>query len=136
MIHWLAILKEILVYILTDFIESPKNRALMDILFHKCELVGEMAVIVDLKRENFMASHYRIVENLRMCVDLGQLPANLDLECSAIMLRAMVCGLLENWLLQLQPDSFNMRTRTETLVDTMLETLKFSPSLRIKIDSE
>lgn len=130
----LAILKEILVYILTDFIESPKNRALMDILFHKCELVGEMAVIVDLKRENFMASHYRIVENLRMCVDLGQLPANLDLECSAIMLRAMVCGLLENWLLQ--PDSFNIRSRTETLVDTMLETLKFSPSLRIKIDSE
>ncbi|MEX9568232.1 multidrug efflux transporter transcriptional repressor AcrR [Providencia vermicola] len=127
----LAILKEILVYILTDFIESPKNRALMDILFHKCELVGEMAVIVDLKRENYMASHYRIIEHLRSCVELGQLPANLDLE-GAIMVRAMMAGLLENWLLQ--PDSFNIQKRTEMLVETMLDALKYSPSLRLKTE--
>ncbi|WP_414602837.1 TetR family transcriptional regulator C-terminal domain-containing protein, partial [Providencia stuartii] len=123
---------EILVYILTDFIESPKNRALMDILFHKCELVGEMAAIVDLKKENYVASHHRIIELLRHCVEAGQLPANLDLECGAIMIRAMMAGLLENWLLQ--PDSFKIHKRTEILVETMLETLKYSPSLRVKTD--
>ena len=128
----LAILKEILVYILTDFIESPKNRALMDILFHKCELVGEMAAIVDLKKENYVASHHRIIELLRHCVEAGQLPANLDKECGAIMIRAMMAGLLENWLLQ--PDSFKIHKRTEILVETMLETLKYSPSLRVKTD--
>ncbi|EKT65003.1 multidrug efflux transporter transcriptional repressor AcrR [Providencia burhodogranariea] len=126
----LAILKEILVYILTDFIESSKNRALMDILFHKCELVGEMASLIDLKKENYMASHCRLVEHLRNCIDIGQLPANLDLESAAILVRAMTAGLIENWLLQ--PESFNIPERTETLVTAILETLKYSPSLRLK----
>lgn len=126
----LAILKEILVYILTDFIESPKNRALMEILFHKCELVGEMAAIVDLKKENYMASHYRIIEHLRSCVEAGQLPADLDLEGGAILVRAMMAGLVENWLLH--PESFKIQKRTELLVATMLETLKYCPSIRVK----
>lgn len=126
----LTILKEILVYILTDFIESSKNRALMEILFHKCELVGEMASLVDLKKENYIASYCRIAEHLRSCVDAGQLPANLDVESGAILVRAMMAGLIENWLLQ--PESFDTLNRTETLVVAILETLKYSPSIRLK----
>ncbi len=83
----LSILRELLVYILTDFIESPKNRALMEIFFLKCELVGEMAELVDFKRANYVASQCRIVDNLTACIDAGQLPADLDVECAAIMIR-------------------------------------------------
>lgn len=126
----LLILRELLIYIITDFISIPKNRALMEIFFLKCELVGEMASVVDFKRENYMASQHRIVRNLRDCIEAGQLPDNLDLECSAVMIRSLMSGLLENWLLQ--PESFMIDAHTTTLVDTLLETLKNSVSLRIK----
>ena len=102
----------------------------MEIFFLKCELVGEMASVVDFKRENYMASQHRIVRNLRDCIEAGQLPDNLDLECSAVMIRSLMSGLLENWLLQ--PESFMIDAHTTTLVDTLLETLKNSVSLRIK----
>lgn len=127
----LLILRELLIYILTDFISIPKNRALMEIFFLKCELVGEMASVVDFKRENYMASQHRIVRNLRDCIEAGQLPDNLDLECSAVMIRSLMSGLLENWLLQ--PESFMIDAHTTTLVDTLLETLKNSVSLRVKL---
>lgn len=126
----LLILRELLIYILTDFISTPKNRALMEIFFLKCELVGEMASVVDFKRENYLASEQRIIKNLRDCVDVGQLPADLDLACSAVMIRALMSGLLENWLLQ--PERFMIDAHTTTLVDTLLETLKNSVSLRVK----
>ncbi|MTC77154.1 multidrug efflux transporter transcriptional repressor AcrR [Providencia sp. wls1916] len=126
----LLILRELLIYILTDFISTPKNRALMEIFFLKCELVGEMASVVDFKRENYLASEQRIIKNLRDCVDAGQLPADLDLACSAVMIRALMSGLLENWLLQ--PERFIIDAHTTTLVDALLETLKNSVSLRVK----
>ncbi|MDL9988716.1 multidrug efflux transporter transcriptional repressor AcrR [Providencia rettgeri] len=126
----LSILRELLVYILTDFIESPKNRALMEIFFLKCELVGEMAELVDFKRANYVASQCRIVDNLTACIDAGQLPADLDVECAAIMIRSLMSGLLENWLLQ--SENFNINQHTITLVDTLLETLKCNTAIRLK----
>ncbi|MGJ3353543.1 multidrug efflux transporter transcriptional repressor AcrR [Providencia sp. Je.9.19] len=125
----LSILRELLIYILTDFIESPKNRALMEIFFLKCELVGEMATLVDFKRANYVASQCRILDILRACIDAGQLPANLNIECAAIMTRSLMSGLLETWLLQ--PESFNMNQYTITLVDTLLETFKHNPAIRL-----
>ncbi|MEQ5307707.1 MULTISPECIES: multidrug efflux transporter transcriptional repressor AcrR [Providencia] len=126
----LSILRELLVYILTGFIESPKNRALMEIFFLKCELVGEMAELVDFKRANYVASQCRIVDNLTACIDAGQLPADLDVEAAAIMIRSLMSGLLENWLLQ--SENFNINQHTITLVDTLLETLKCSTTIRLK----
>lgn len=66
------------------------------------------------------------MRNLRDCIEAGQLPDNLDLECSAVMIRSLMSGLLENWLLQ--PESFMIDAHTTTLVDTLLETLKNSVS--------
>lgn len=94
----------------------------------KCELVGEMAELVDFKRANYIASQCRIVGNLTACIDAGQLPADLDVECAAIMIRSLMSGLLENWLLQ----SENFNQHTITLVDTLLETLKCSTTIRLK----
>ncbi len=126
----LSILRELLIFILTDFIENPKNRALMEIFFLKCELVGEMAALVDFKRANYVASQYRIIENLRCCIEAGQLPADLNIECAAIMIRSLMSGLLETWLLQ--PGSFNINQHTVTLVDTLIETLTNNATIRIK----
>nr|WP_314263263.1 multidrug efflux transporter transcriptional repressor AcrR [uncultured Moellerella sp.] len=125
----LAILRKLLIFILTDFIQNPKNRALMEIFFHKCELVGEMASVVDIKRESYMASQYRIVEHLKECVQCGQLPAELNIDCAAIFVRATISGILENWLFR--PESFNIYEHTVTLVESMIEMMKFSPSMRI-----
>ncbi|WP_369310263.1 multidrug efflux transporter transcriptional repressor AcrR [Providencia rettgeri] len=125
----LSILRELLVFILTDFIDNPKNRALIEIVFSKCELVGEMAELVEFKRTNYAASQCRIVDILQTCIDAGQLPPDLNVECAAIMIRSLVSGLLENWLLQ--SDDFNINQHTITLVDTLLETLKCNPAIRL-----
>jgi TetR/AcrR family transcriptional regulator, acrAB operon repressor len=44
------------------------------------------------------------------------------------MIRAEITGLFENWLCV--PDSFNIKENAVRYVDTMIDMMKYSPSLR------
>jgi TetR/AcrR family acrAB operon transcriptional repressor len=56
------------------------------------------------------------------------LPENLDTARAAISLHAYIDGILYQWLLA--PDSFQLHSEAERWVDTGLDLLRFSPSLR------
>lgn len=46
----LRVIREILIYILTSTVEDGRRRALMEIIFHKCEFVGEMMPLLDSRK--------------------------------------------------------------------------------------
>ncbi|MDK6735262.1 multidrug efflux transporter transcriptional repressor AcrR [Proteus mirabilis] len=126
----LFVLRELLIYILTSIVEDPKHNALLEIYFHKCEFVGEMTPIVEIRRELCAADYSRIEQSLSpRCIEKRQLPANLDLRRAAIMLRAMMTGLAENWLFS--PESFSIKEESQYLVDSFIDMIKHSVNMRI-----
>ena len=60
----LSVLREILVYILEATVVEERRRLMMEIIYHKCELVGEMAVVQQAQRSLCLESYDRIEQVL------------------------------------------------------------------------
>lgn len=65
--------------------EDCWRRALMEIVFHKCEFVGEMTSFHDARKVLDLASYERIESVLQGCIDANQLLNNLDTRAAIIM---------------------------------------------------
>jgi TetR/AcrR family acrAB operon transcriptional repressor len=124
----LGCMRKLLIHLFHQIALDPKTRRINEILFHKCEFTDEMC---DLRQQRVSASlecNMRIGLALSNAVNRGQLPENLDTSRAAISLRAYIDGILYQWLLA--PDSFELHTAAERWVDTGLDMLRLSPSLR------
>ncbi len=100
----------------------------MEIIYHKCEFVGEMQSISQLQQKLVLEDYPKITETLLQCVRAEQLPRDLDTARSAVVFRAYVTGIIENWLFS--PTSFNMTEQAPMLVQSMIDLLQYSPTLR------
>lgn len=124
----LGCIRKLLIHLFHQVALDPKTRRINEILFHKCEFTDEMC---DLRRQRQTASldcNIRIGLALRNAVSRGQLPETLDVTRAAICMHAYIDGILGQWLLV--PDSFQLHIEAERWVDTGLDMLRFSPSLR------
>ncbi|AJJ11967.1 HTH-type transcriptional regulator AcrR [Yersinia rohdei] len=130
----LRILREILIYVLVSTCEDNRRRALMEIVFHKCEFVGEMTSVHDARKVLDLASYERIESILQGCIEANQLPVNLDTRRAAIIMRAYITGLMENWLFM--PESFDIKQEAPILIDAYLDMLSHSLSLRKETNSK
>lgn len=130
----LRILREILIYVLVSTREDCRRRALMEIVFHKCEFVGEMTSVHDVRKVLDLASYERIESVLQGCINANQLPVNLDTRQAAIIMRAYITGLMENWLFM--PESFDIKQEAPVLIDAYLEMLGHSRALRKGLNSK
>lgn len=130
----LRILREILIYVLVSTREDCRRRALMEIVFHKCEFVGEMSSVHDARKVLDLASYERIESVLQGCIEANQLPVNLDTRRAAIIMRAYITGLMENWLFM--PESFDIKQEAPLLIDAFLDMLAHSLSLQNETNSK
>ncbi|MBV6816379.1 multidrug efflux transporter transcriptional repressor AcrR [Rahnella sp. PD12R] len=123
----LRILREILIYILVATVTDPQRKALMEIIFHKCEFVGEMTSVHEARKSLYMEGYGKIERILERCIKEKQLPVTLDTRQAAVILRAYLTGLMENWLFI--PESFDLQSNAERFVDTYLDMLRHSSFL-------
>ncbi|WP_139216948.1 multidrug efflux transporter transcriptional repressor AcrR [Xenorhabdus mauleonii] len=130
----LIALRYLLISVLKIMVGDLQSCLLMEIFFHKCEFVGEMSPLADELREICISDYERIEKLLGFCIQSGELPHNLDLKRSSIMLRALMTGVLENWLFA--PDSFNIQDQSVYLVDSFIDTLKYSHHMRHRDENE
>ncbi|MDM7236878.1 DNA-binding transcriptional repressor AcrR, partial [Klebsiella grimontii] len=124
----LSVIREILVYILEATVTEERRRLMMEIIFHKCEFVGEMVTLQEAQRSLCLDSYDRIEQTLKECIAAKMLPANLLTRRAAILMRSYLSGLMENWLLA--PNAFDLRKEARAYVETLLEMYQFCPSLR------
>lgn len=124
----LSVLREILIYILEATVTEERRRLMMEIIFHKCEFVGEMAVVQDAQRNLCLESYDRIEQTLTRCINAKMLPANLLTRRTAILMRAYISGIMENWLFA--PQSFDLKREARDFVAILLEMCHFCPTLR------
>lgn len=124
----LSVLREILVHLLESTVTEERRRLLMEIIFHKCEFVGEMTIVQQAQRNICLESYDRIEQTLTHCINSKMLPENLLTRRAAVMMRATISGLMENWLFA--PQSFDLKKEARDYVAVLLEMLTFCPTLQ------
>ncbi len=68
----LSVIREILVYVLEATVTEERRRLMMEIIYHKCEFVGEMTVVQQAQRQLSLASYERIEQTLKECIAARQ----------------------------------------------------------------
>lgn len=124
----LSVMRAMLNYVFESTARDLRRRSLMEIIFHKCEFVGEMATLQMMQQNLYLECYEKIEEVLRECIAQGQLPAELNTRRAAVIMRGYVSGIMENWLFM--PESFDLAADAPLLVDTLIDMLRSSPSLR------
>lgn len=127
----LSVLREILIYVLEATVTEERRRLLLEIIFHKCEFVGEMASVQLAQRSLCIENYDRIEQTLRQCMNANMLPENLNTRRVAVLLRSYVTGLIENWLFA--PESFDLKKDAREYVAVLLEMCLLCPSLRVNV---
>ncbi|PWC21309.1 DNA-binding transcriptional repressor AcrR [Brenneria roseae subsp. roseae] len=124
----LLVMRELLIYMLRLTVNDPQWRSMMEIIFHKCEFVGEMLQSYNARKALYLSCYTDIEDNLIRCIRLGMLPADVHPRRAAIALRAYFSGIMENWLFM--PESFNLEQDAPTLTDAFIDMLRFSTAIR------
>ncbi|MRS14603.1 acrEF/envCD operon transcriptional regulator [Enterobacteriaceae bacterium RIT691] len=117
----LAFMREMFVVALQYISQTPKQRALMQILYHKCEFSKEMMPESEI-RERLCFRYEKIRGLLIACVRNGSIPADTNIETSLIILHSFFSGVLKNWLLE--PQKFSLFQQAPELVDSILTILR------------
>lgn len=124
----LSALRELLIHILETTVTEEKRRLMMEIIFHKCEFVGEMASVQLAQRSIYMEGYERIESTLNKCSHAGLLPATLMTRRAAILMRCYITGIMESWLFA--PDTFDLKHEARDYVAILLEMYQYCPSLQ------
>lgn len=118
-------LRELTLHFFDHLVRDPNHFRILEISWHKCEYVGEMAAI----RAKHIACGNRYLsiceDSFRLAIERGFLPASVDPFCAAVGMMAFVDGLIMKWTLgrELFPlDRFGPR-----ILDTYLNGLLTAP---------
>ena len=118
--RWLFLYREVA--------RNAQWRLILDIVFHRCELVTESGEIRERLMQGHAEGNARIAQLLERAIEKGQLPNELDVRIAAPLLHGSLIGVLQDWLLQ--PDAHDLAAVGERYVDALFETLRTSPALR------
>ena len=115
-------------------VDSPKLRKIMTIIHYRCEITDKDDSILLLYRRDWLMhgreSTKRILSN---AIAKGQLPPDLDLRLASILMQAAFNGLVMNWLLI--PESFDLVSDGNVILESAIDNLRTNPSLRLKPDN-
>ena len=113
-------LQERLVVGLQYIAENPRQQALMQILYHKCEFHNDM-ISEQTIREKIGINHLGMRIALQKCMDDGLIATSLDLDVIIIILHGSFSGIVKNWLIN--PMSYDLYKQAPVLVDNVLKML-------------
>lgn len=124
----LALLRERWAFVFRTLNDNHQWRQIMEIVFHRCELVTESGEI----RERILLSRgegdEHIARLLNRAVELGQLPQQLNVAIAAPLLHSSLIGILEDWVLQ--PREYSLAEVGPDYLEALLDMLRLSPSLQ------
>lgn len=121
--------RNLLIVVLQNTVRDVHQKRVLDVLFLRCEHIAEMGELVEQETRYYREALARTERTLRNAVAREQLPESLDTRKASIALHGYIRGLLTHWLLQ--PDAFCLDRDAEQLVDTFMDTLRFSTALRV-----
>ena len=121
----LGTLRKLAVDALTQLARDPRTQAVFEILFHKCELVGELAqrnATQQVDRRECLSSVEQLFE---LAMAKGQLPPNTDTRLCTNMMHAYVIGLMHEWVLD--PAEYDLAAAAPAIIDAFIAGLREKP---------
>lgn len=116
----LQYLREKIIVGLLYIAEIPRQQALLQILYHKCEFNDEILAEAVIREK--MGFNLRILrEVLQACQKQGYMANHLDLDVVTIVIDGAFSGIVKNWLMNTA--SFDLYKQAPVLVDNVLRIL-------------
>ncbi|GGD21453.1 acrEF/envCD operon transcriptional regulator [Franconibacter pulveris 1160] len=113
----LQLLRETLTLALQYISCNPRWRALMQILYQKCEFNSEMMPEQEI-RSQLGFNKERMAALIRQCIASGQVSQSINIELTLTLFCGCLSGIVKNWLLK--PDAINLYGQAQEIVDNML----------------
>lgn len=112
------LLRKLAFHFLERVVNDPSYFRMVEISWHKCEYVGEMAAIRDSHLE--CGNRYLSIseEAFRLAKERGYLPASADPHLAAVGLMSVVDGLVLNWTID--KNLFPLASYGPPIIDTYL----------------
>ena len=119
----LCVLRERFIAALQYISRTPRQRALLQILYHKCEFNNEMTSECEIrKRIGFNYDNVRAL--LEKGLARGVVSPQMNIDLTLIVFHGFFSGLIKNWLLN--SEDYNLYLHAPALVDNILATLKIT----------
>ncbi|KWV98271.1 acrEF/envCD operon transcriptional regulator [Escherichia fergusonii] len=118
-------LREQLIVGLQYIAEIPRQQALLQILFHKCEFNEEMISEQEI-REKMGFNLHTLRQTLQKSMAKGEIANQLDLDVMVIVIYGAFSGMVKNWLIN--PTGYNLYQQAPVLVDNVLRMLMPDPN--------
>lgn len=116
----LSTLREKFIIGLQYIANNPRQCALMQILYQKCEFSSDMMPEAEIRKK--IGFSYPIIGGvLQLCIRNGLLPAETNVEVSLIVLHSAFTGIIKNWLVE--PGQFDLYRQAPALVDNIMSIL-------------
>lgn len=116
----LLMLREQFITVLQYIAREPRQCALLQILYHKCEFNSDMIAECEIrKRIGFNYEHLR--DMLEKCISRNVISSQVNVELTLIVFHGFFSGIIKNWLMN--NESFNLFQQAPALVDNILATL-------------
>ncbi|MGO3911735.1 acrEF/envCD operon transcriptional regulator [Huaxiibacter chinensis] len=117
----LQMLREKFITALQYIARDPRQRSLMQILYHKCEFDNDMISEHDIRqRIGFNYENVRLI--LKKCLSQGVISPAIDIDLALVVFHAFFSGIIKNWLMY--NESFDLYSQAPALVDNILATLQ------------
>jgi TetR/AcrR family acrAB operon transcriptional repressor len=126
----LGALRELSVAALTCLATDPRAQAVFEVIFHKCELTGDLAQIAGERDRDRCDCLLNIEGLMRQAVAMGQLPADTDTALGTRLLHACVAGIMREWVLD--KDAYDLAAHAPRFVDVILSGLLVNPPRRVE----
>jgi TetR/AcrR family transcriptional regulator, acrAB operon repressor len=116
---------------LTQLARDPRTQAVFEILFHKCELVGELAQRSATQQSDRRQCLSSVEALFELAIAKGQLPEDTDTRLATNMMHAYVIGLMHEWVLD--PADYDLATAAPSMIDAFVAGLRAQPPRKMSV---
>ena len=121
-------LRNALVFVLQEIALNPQSRKVFEIIFLKCELVEVTDPLWVRRQDSARKAQENFQRILRNAVVRAQLPEDLNVPLACAAMRAMMGGLISNWVFM--PGQFDLAKDAGRLVDGCLDMVRYAPAMQ------
>lgn len=125
-LHPKANLRQALINMFERLQDDEHHRKFCNILHLKCEHVQQNQSIIHISQKYYDMWEEQLRRSLRLCIQYGELPADLDLEMATLSMRICIKGLMHTWLYH----GFDLSQIAPRFIDIALDTLNTHTALR------
>jgi TetR/AcrR family acrAB operon transcriptional repressor len=121
----LTTLHALFVHALTHLATDARAQAFFEIVFHKSELVGELARMADRNERECRSARKRMEALLKRAVVQRALPAATDVAIAAHTLHGCLIGLMHEWVID--PEAYDLAGAAPAIADLLIGGLRAAP---------